>query len=109
MNDRNNYILNEYMKNDLKVKFKEAIAKLKSEKHPKLALIDIGKQSRTAVYFRNLKKMADFIGVEAQSIDLAENIKEEELLQTIITLNEDKTVNGNSIFVSSKEFCIFKK
>lgn len=79
------------IKTDLKVEVDE----LKKEKIiPKLAVIMVGNNEASKVYVKNKSKACDTIGVEFEEFLLDENIDENELLNLIDKLNNDKNING---------------
>lgn len=61
---------------------------------PKLAVIMVGDNPASKVYVRNKSRACEEIGIEYEEYLLKDNIKQEELLELIKKLNEDKTVNG---------------
>ena len=74
---------------------KQECDELKSEGIiPKLAVIMVGDDSASKVYVRNKSRACNEIGIEYQEYLLDENIKQEELIDLIKSLNKDKAVNG---------------
>ncbi|MCI8411602.1 MAG: bifunctional methylenetetrahydrofolate dehydrogenase/methenyltetrahydrofolate cyclohydrolase FolD [Clostridia bacterium] len=67
--------------------------KLKGIK-PKLAVIMVGDNSASKVYVRNKSRACEEIGIEYEEYLLEENITEEELINLIKNLNENKNING---------------
>lgn len=61
---------------------------------PCLAVIQVGKDPASSVYVNNKKKACAYVGIDSLSYELEENITQEELLNIIKELNEDKKVNG---------------
>lgn len=61
---------------------------------PKLAVIMVGDNPASKVYVRNKSRACEEIGIQYEEYLLKDNIKQEELLELIKKLNEDKTVNG---------------
>ena len=61
---------------------------------PKLAVIMVGDNPASKVYVRNKSKACEEIGIEYEEYLLNENTKQEELIELIKKLNEDKTING---------------
>ncbi len=62
--------------------------------NPKLAVIMVGENSASKVYVRNKSKACDEVGIEYQEYFLEEDTTQEQLMDLIKRLNEDKTVNG---------------
>ena len=62
--------------------------------NPKLAVIMVGDNPASKVYVRNKSRACDEIGIEYEEFLLQDNIKQEELIDLIKKLNEDKTING---------------
>ncbi len=61
---------------------------------PKLAVIMVGDDPASKVYVRNKSRACNEVGIEYQEYLLDENTKQEDLIDLIKRLNEDKTVNG---------------
>ena len=61
---------------------------------PKLAVIVIGDNAASKVYVRNKSRACEEIGIEYEEFLLHDNIKQEELIDLIKKLNEDKSING---------------
>ncbi len=62
--------------------------------YPKLAVIMVGNNPASKVYVRNKSNACADGGVEYVEYLLEENIEQEELIELIKKLNEDKTING---------------
>lgn len=76
-------------------KLKEEVAELKKKGiHPKLAVIMVGDDSASQIYVRNKSKVCNEIGIEFDEYLLPEKTKQQELLELIEKLNNDKTING---------------
>lgn len=74
---------------------KEEVVELKGKGiNPKLAVIMVGDDSASQIYVRNKSKVCNEIGIEFDEYLLPEKTKQEELLELIEKLNNDKTVNG---------------
>lgn len=83
--------LAQQIRKELKVKCEE----LKEKGiNPKLAVIMVGDNKASQVYVRNKSKVCEEIGIKFDEYILEEEIKQEELIQLIKNLNEDKTVKG---------------
>ncbi|MBQ4124142.1 bifunctional methylenetetrahydrofolate dehydrogenase/methenyltetrahydrofolate cyclohydrolase FolD [bacterium] len=63
-------------------------------KKPKLAVILIGNDPASQIYVKNKNIKAQNIGFESLVISLPENSTEENILEHIYILNEDKNING---------------
>ena len=61
---------------------------------PKLAVIMVGDDPASKVYVRNKSRACNEVGIKYQEYLLDENTKQEDLIDLIKRLNEDKTVNG---------------
>lgn len=59
-----------------------------------LAVIQVGNDKASSVYVGNKKKACEYIGIRSISYELEETTTEEELLNLIRKLNQDKKVNG---------------
>lgn len=59
-----------------------------------LAVVKVGNDPASAVYVRNKEKACEYVGIHSRTLALPEETTEEELLATVLELNEDKTVNG---------------
>ncbi|MGN1329809.1 MAG: bifunctional methylenetetrahydrofolate dehydrogenase/methenyltetrahydrofolate cyclohydrolase FolD [Clostridia bacterium] len=74
---------------------KQEVLTLKEEGiNPKLAVIMVGNDSASQIYVRNKSKVCNEIGIEFDEYLLPEETKQEELLELIKKLNEDKAING---------------
>ncbi len=62
--------------------------------YPKLAVIMVGNNPASKVYVRNKSNACADVGVEYVEYLLEENIEQEELIELIKKLNEDKAING---------------
>ncbi|MBQ7264948.1 MAG: bifunctional methylenetetrahydrofolate dehydrogenase/methenyltetrahydrofolate cyclohydrolase FolD [Firmicutes bacterium] len=61
---------------------------------PCLAVILVGNDPASAVYVRNKKKACEYCNIKSLSYELEESTTEEELLELIDKLNNDKNCNG---------------
>ena len=59
-----------------------------------LAVIQVGADPASSVYVNNKKKACEFCGIKSLSYELPEETTQDELLDIIHKLNEDKSVNG---------------
>ena len=62
--------------------------------HPKLAVIMVGDDPASKVYVRNKSKACEDVGIEYEEFILKEETTQEELIELIKKLNEDKNING---------------
>ena len=80
-----------YIKNELK----EKVAKYKEQGiEITLAVVKVGNDPASAVYVRNKEKACEYVGINSKTLALPEETTEEELLNVVKKLNEDKNVNG---------------
>lgn len=80
-----------YIKNELK----EKVAKYKEQGiEITLAVVKVGNDPASAVYVRNKEKACEYVGINSKTLALPEETTEEELLNVVKELNEDKNVNG---------------
>lgn len=78
---------------------KEIRGKLKKEiidnnLKPGLAIIMVGNNPASEIYVRNKRKACSEIGIKEELYQFAENVSEEEILNCIIKLNNDESING---------------
>lgn len=66
----------------------------KFDKKPTLVVILVGENPASKIYVNNKKKMAEKIGINSEVINYPANITEEELLNKIEELNNDKNVTA---------------
>ncbi len=66
----------------------------KGHRPPGLAVIIVGDDPASHIYVRNKRKACAEVGLLSQSIDLAENTSQQDLLAIIDKLNHDKTIDG---------------
>lgn len=76
----------------LKLRVKARTAAGKSA--PGLAVILVGSDPASAVYVRNKRRAAKFVGIRAMDYDLPASTTDDELLSLIDQLNADPTVHG---------------
>lgn len=80
---------------EIKDEIKEQVAQLKAEgSEVCLAVIQVGNNPASTVYVGNKKKACAYTGITSLAYELPEETTEEELLQKIEELNQDKKVNG---------------
>ena len=80
---------------DIKNELKEKVAKYK-EQGIEITLVvgKVGHDPASAVYVRNKEKACEYVGINSKTLALPEETTEEELLNVVKELNEDKNVNG---------------
>lgn len=80
---------------DIKNELKEKVAKYKEQRiEITLAVVKVGNDPASAVYVRNKEKACEYVGINSKTLALPEETTEEELLNVVKELNEDKNVNG---------------
>lgn len=80
---------------DIKNEVKAQAEQLKNKGYePCLAVILVGENPASQVYVRNKKKACEYCGIKSLSYELSENTTEEELLNLIDELNNNKECNG---------------
>lgn len=80
---------------EIKAEIKEQVAQLKAKgSEVCLAVIQVGNNPASTVYVGNKKKACAYTGITSLAYELPEETTEEELLQKIEELNQDKKVNG---------------
>lgn len=80
---------------DIKNELKEKVAKYKEQGiEITLAVVKVGNDPASAVYVRNKEKACEYVGINSKTLALPEETTEEELLNVVKKLNEDKSVNG---------------
>lgn len=61
---------------------------------PGLAVILVGDRKDSATYVRNKKKACESVGINSYEVQLPEDSTEQEVLQHILSFNEDSSVHG---------------
>lgn len=80
---------------DIKNELKEKVARYKEQGiEITLAAVKVGNDPASAVYVRNKEKACEYVGINSKTLALPEETTEEELLNVVKELNEDKNVNG---------------
>lgn len=81
---------------NLRAELAQQVSKLKEEKGitPALAVILVGENPASQVYVRNKVKQTEAVGMKSIHITMEDIVSEEELLNKIDELNNDKEVNG---------------
>lgn len=80
------------LKEDVKLRVAELEAKY--GRKPCLAVIIVGENPASQVYVRNKVKSALYVGMDSRLITMAESVSEQELLDKIVDLNNDRCVDG---------------
>ena len=73
---------------------KEAESLIEKGVEPCLAVVLVGNNSASRVYVNNKKKACEYCKIKSLSYELPEETTEEQLLELIAELNENKNVNG---------------
>lgn len=80
---------------DIKNELKEKVARYKEQGiEITLVVVKVGNDPASAVYVRNKEKACEYVGINSKTLALPEETTEEELLNVVKELNEDKNVNG---------------
>ena len=80
---------------DIKNELKEKVAKYKEQGiEITLVVVKVGNDPASAVYVRNKEKACEYVGINSKTLAFPEETTEEELLNVVKELNEDKNVNG---------------
>ncbi len=80
---------------DIKNELKEKVAKYKEQGiEITLAVVKVGNDPASAVYVRNKEKACEYVGINSKTLALTEETTEEDLLNVVNELNEDKNFNG---------------
>lgn len=88
-----------YAKDYVEKKSKELIEKVKSLKEEAIiSTIRIGDDYGSLTYEKGIKKTAEKIGVQVDSNEFSKDASEEEVIERIKKLNEDKKIGGILIF-----------
>ena len=80
---------------EIKDELKAKVEQYKKEgKECSLAVIQVGDDPASSVYVGNKKKACEYIGIGSVSYELPEETTEQELLDLIAKLNNDRKING---------------
>ncbi len=80
---------------EIKDELREEVSALRSRGiEGALAVIQVGSDPASSVYVRNKKKACEYVGIRSESYELPDDASEEELLELIERLNNDRSVNG---------------
>lgn len=79
----------------VKMQVKEEVSKLKAEGiFPCLAVIIVEGDPASRIYVNNKKKACELVGIESREYSLKQDATEQELLNLVNELNNDRAVNG---------------
>ena len=79
----------------LKEQMKDRVAQMRQQGIvPKLVVVQVGNNSASEVYVRNKHKACGEVGIESEVIKMPEETTQQELLDVVKGLNEDRTVDG---------------
>ena len=94
----------------IKENLKKEVDDLKKEGiNPKLAVIMVGDDPGSKIYVRNKSIACNEVGIEYEEYLLNEETTMEDLLELINKLNNDKSVNRNSIAKSNTKKLRYKQ
>ena len=80
---------------EIRDELKAKVEQYKKEgKECSLAVIQVGNDPASSVYVGNKKKACEYIGIGSVSYELPEETTEQELLDLIAKLNNDRKING---------------
>lgn len=80
---------------EIRKELKEKVEQLKQNGiHPGLAVILVGNDPASRIYVKNKKKACEETGIRSFEYVLPEETSEEELIQLVETLNNDRSVHG---------------
>ena len=82
--------------NEILLEVKETISKatMKGEKPPGLAVIQVGEDSASKIYIKNKRIACNKVGIKSFNYDLPEQTSETELIELVVSLNNNPEVNG---------------
>jgi methylenetetrahydrofolate dehydrogenase (NADP+)/methenyltetrahydrofolate cyclohydrolase len=82
--------------NETILEVKETISKatMKGEKPPGLAVIQVGEDSASKIYIKNKRIVCNKVGIKSFNYDLPEQTSETELIELVVSLNNNPEVNG---------------
>ena len=76
------------------IRSKAAKIKEESSRIPGLAAVLVGEDPASQIYVRNKRKACEDVGIYSEEHKLAESTTQNELLELINKLNNDKNING---------------
>ncbi len=82
--------------NEILLEVKETISKatMKGKKPPGLAVIQVGENSASKIYIKNKRIACSKVGFKSFNYDLPEQTSEKELIELVVSLNNNPEVNG---------------
>ncbi len=80
------------LSDEITMKIKEEVNKMNTK--PKLVVINIGDDEASTIYVNMKKKKCEEIGILFEHLKLSATIKENQVIDEIIKLNNDQTVTG---------------
>jgi methylenetetrahydrofolate dehydrogenase (NADP+)/methenyltetrahydrofolate cyclohydrolase len=85
-----------HIANELQLKLQIELTKLREIYNiiPSLRVILVGNNPASEIYVKNKQKKAEKIGIDAKTINVNNDIAENELIKLITQLNNDQSVNG---------------
>lgn len=92
---KNKIIDGKYISNLVKDELIDKVEKIKEKGiTPGLAVVLVGDNPASKVYVNSKKKACEYIGIKSFSYELPANVSEKELMELIVTLNNDEAVHG---------------
>lgn len=82
----------EILSKKLKEEYEELM--LKYERKAGLAFIAVGNDEASKIYLKNKARKCDQIGIYQETYRFDENVKDEEIMEVIENLNNDKNIDG---------------
>lgn len=80
---------------EIKDEIKQKITQLKNLGiQGKLAFIQVGEDQASTVYMKSQQKGCEYVGIQSLEIKLSVETTQEELIEVIVKLNDDTSVNG---------------
>jgi methylenetetrahydrofolate dehydrogenase (NADP+)/methenyltetrahydrofolate cyclohydrolase len=67
---------------------------MKGEKPPGLAVIQVGEDSASTIYIKNKRIACSKVGIKSFNYDLPEQASEIELIELVVSLNNNPEING---------------
>ena len=82
--------------NEILLEVKETISKatMKGKQPPGLAVIQVGENSASKIYIKNKRIACSKVGFKSFNYDLPEQTSEKELIELVVSLNNNPEVNG---------------
>lgn len=80
------------LSDEITIKVKEEVSKMTTK--PKLVVISIGDDEASTIYVNMKRKKCEEVGIFFEHLKLSATIKENQVIEEIIKLNNDQTVTG---------------